>query len=60
MKGGESIEVYAMTEHIPMLVRLPLKISVFSFVGYLKGRSSTIIHEKHSNWKYKYEKKRSF
>ena len=42
-----------MPDHIQPLVRIPPKISISSFMGYLKGRSATLIHEKHANWKYK-------
>ena len=38
-----------------MMIRIPLKISVSSFMGYLKGKSSLMIFERHLNLKYKYE-----
>lgn len=37
-----------------MFVEIPPKISVSSFMGYLKGKSSVIFHERHGNLKYKY------
>ncbi|ERI99801.1 transposase-like protein [Clostridium sp. ATCC 29733] len=37
-----------------MLVEIPPKMSVSSFVGFLKGKSSLIIFERHANLKYKY------
>ena len=37
-----------------MLVSIPPKISVSSFMGYLKGKSSLMIFDKHANLKYKY------
>ena len=37
-----------------MLVKIPPKVSVSSFVGYLKGRSSLMIYEKYPELKYKY------
>ena len=40
--------------HIHMLVEIPPKMSVSSFVGFLKGKSSLIIFERHANLKYKY------
>ena len=43
-----------MPDHIHMLVEIPPKMSVSSFVGFLKGKSSLIIFERHSNLKYKY------
>ncbi|EMF0364898.1 IS200/IS605 family transposase, partial [Enterococcus faecium] len=38
MKDVEIIEAHVMPDHIHMLVRIPPKISVSSFMGYLKGR----------------------
>ena len=40
--------------HIHMLVRIPPKYSVSQVMGYLKGKSSLMIYEKHVNMKYKY------
>ena len=53
-KGVEIIEAYAMPDHIHMLVRIPPKIAVSNFMGYLKGKSSLMIFERHANLKYKY------
>jgi len=53
-KDVEIIEVHAMPDHIHMLVRIPPKIAVSNFMGYLKGKSSLMIFERHSNLKYKY------
>ena len=41
-------------DHIHMLVRIPPKYSVSEIVGYLKGKSSLMIFDKHANLKYKY------
>ena len=41
-------------DHVHMLVKIPPKVSVSSFVGYLKGRSSLMIYEKYPELKYKY------
>lgn len=57
MKDVEIIEAHAMPDHIHMLVRVPPKISISSFMGYLKGRSAVLIHEQHANLKYKYGNK---
>ena len=43
-----------MSDHIHMLVRKPPKVAVSTFMGYLKGKSSLMIFEWHSNLKYKY------
>ena len=50
----EIIEAEACPDHIHMLVRIPPKISVSSFMGYLKGKSSLMIFDRHANMKYKY------
>lgn len=52
LKDVEIIEAHAMPDHIHMLVKIPPKMSVSSFMGYLKGRSVVIIHERHANLKY--------
>ena len=48
------IEAELCPDHIHMLVEIPPKMSVSSFVGFLKGKSSLLIHERHGNLKYKY------
>ena len=53
-KGVEIMEAHAMPDHIHMLVRIPPKIAVSNFMGYLKGKSSLMIFERHANLKYKY------
>ena len=53
-KGVEIIEAEACIDHIHMLVSIPPKISVSAFMGYLKGKSSLIIFDRHANLKYKY------
>ena len=49
------IEGEVCPNHIHMLAEIPPKMSVSSFVGFLKGKSSLIIFERHANLKYKYE-----
>ena len=53
-KGIETIEAECCPDHIHMLVRIRPKYSVSETVGYLKGKSSLMIFEKHGNLKYKY------
>ena len=53
-KGVEIIEAEACPDHIHMLVSIPPKISVSSFMGCLKGKSSLMIFDKHANLKYRY------
>ena len=54
MKEVEIVEAHAMPDHIHMLVRIPPKLSVSGFMGFLKGRSAVVIHERHANLKYNY------
>ena len=53
-KGVEIIEGHLMPDHIHILVSIPPKLSVASFVGYLKGKSALMMFEKHANLKYRY------
>ena len=53
-KGVEIIEAELCPDHVHMLVSIPQSMSVSSFVGYLKGKSSLIIFDRHANLKYKY------
>ena len=53
-KGVEIIEANACPDHIHMLVSIPPKLSVAQFMGYLKGKSSLMIFDRHANMKYKY------
>ena len=53
-KNVEIIEAELCPDHIHMLVSIPPNISVSSFVGYLKGKSSLMIFDRHANLKYKY------
>ena len=42
-------------DHIHMLLEIPPKFSISSFMGYLKGKSSLMIYEKYGNIKFKYK-----
>ncbi|WP_247926060.1 IS200/IS605 family transposase [Streptococcus pasteurianus] len=53
-KGVEIHEAEACKDHIHMLVSIPPKLSVSSFMGYLKGKSSLMIFDRHANLKYRY------
>lgn len=53
-KNVNIIEAEVCPDHIHMLVEIPPKMSVAGFVGFLKGKSSLIIHQRHGNLKYKY------
>ena len=53
-KGVEIIEAEACPDHIHMLLSIPLKYSVSQIMGFLKGKSSLMIFDRHANLKYKY------
>ena len=53
-KEIEIIEAEVCPNHIHMLLSIPPKYSVSSVMGFLKGKSTVIIHERHGNLKYKY------
>ena len=53
-KGVKIIEAETCPDHIHMLVEIPPKFSVSSFMGYLKGKSSTMLYEQFGELKYKY------
>ncbi|MDE5681514.1 MAG: IS200/IS605 family transposase [Mailhella sp.] len=48
------IEATACIDHVHMLVSIPPNLSVSAFMGYLKGKSSLMIFDRHANLKYKY------
>ena len=53
-KQVEIIEAEVCSDHIHMLIKIPPKLSVASFVGFLKGKSSILIYQKFANMKFKY------
>lgn len=53
-KGVNIVEAELCPDHIHMLVEVPPKTSVSSFMGYLKGKSSLLIYQKFANMKFKY------
>lgn len=53
-KKVEIIEAEACVDHIHMLVSIPPHISIAQFMGYLKGKSTLMIFDRHANLKYKY------
>ena len=57
-KGVEIIEAEACPDHIHMLISIPPKYSVSQIMGYLKGKSSLMIYDRHANLKYKYGNRR--
>ncbi|MBP3627468.1 MAG: IS200/IS605 family transposase [Clostridia bacterium] len=53
-KGVEIIEANACPDHIHMLLSIPPKYSVSQIMGFLKGKNSLMIFDRHANLKYKY------
>jgi len=53
-KGVTLLEGEVCPDHVHILVEIPPKMSVASLMGFLKGKSSLIIHERHANLKYKH------
>ena len=53
-KGVEIHEAEACPDHIHMLVSIPPNISIAQFMGYLKGKSTLMIFDRHANLKYRY------
>ena len=53
-KKVEILEANAMPDHIHMLVSIPPYISIAQFMGYIKGKSTLMIFDRHANLKYKY------
>ena len=54
-KGVEIVEAKACLDHIYMFVNIPPKLSVSAFMGYLKGKSSVMIFDRHASLKYQLE-----
>ena len=53
-KGVKIVETEVCPDHVDMLVEIPPKMAVSTFMGYLKGKSSTMIYEQFGELKYKY------
>ena len=53
-KGIEIIEAELCPDHVHMLIAIPPKYSVAQIMGYLKGKSSLMIFDRHANLKYRY------
>ena len=54
-KGVEIHEAEACPDHIHMLVSIPPNISIAQFMGYLKGKSTLMIFDRHANLKYRWQ-----
>ena len=53
-KGVEIIEGHMMPDHVHLLLSIPPKLAVSTFMGYLKGKSALMMFDKHANLKYKF------
>lgn len=53
-KGVNIVEAEVCIDHVHMLIEIPPKISVASFLGFLKGKSALKIYERWGNMKFKY------
>ena len=53
-KGVEIIEGEVCADHVHLLLAIPPKMSVSSFVGYLKGKSSLMLFQRFGNMKFAY------
>ena len=53
-KGVKIVEAEICPDHVHMLLEIPPKVSVSSFMGFLKGKSSIMIYEKYPSLQYKY------
>ena len=53
-KGIKIIEAELCPDHIHMLIPIPPKMSVAGAIGYIKGKSTLLIFDRHPDMKYKY------
>lgn len=53
-KDVKIVEAECCPDHIHMLLEIPQKMGVSSFMGYLKGKSSLMIYEQFGDLKFKY------
>lgn len=53
-KGAEILEEYMLPDHVHLLLSIPPKMSIFSFMGYPIGNRSSMIFDKQANLKYKF------
>ena len=53
-KGVEILGGNVMSDHVHILVSIPPKMSVSSFMGYLKGKRALMMFDRHANLKYKF------
>lgn len=57
-KGVKILEGHMMPDHVHLLLSIPPKLSISSFMGYLKGKSALMMFDQHANLKYKFGNRR--
>ena len=55
-KGVEIIWGAVCVDHVHLSVSMPPKLSISSFIGYLKGKSTLMIYDRHPNLQSKWDK----
>lgn len=55
-KGVEILAGAVCVDHVHLSVKLPPKISVSNFMGYLKGKSTLMIYDRHPQLQSKWDK----
>ena len=55
-KGVEIVEGAVCVDHVHLCVCIPPKMNVSSFMGYLKGKSTLMIYDKHPELQSKWSK----
>ena len=55
-KGVEIIDGAVCPDHVHLRVSIPPKMSISTFMGYLKGKSTLMIYDRHPNLQSKWNK----
>ena len=55
-KGVEIIDGAVCPDHVHLCVSIPPKMSISTFMGYLKGKSTLMIYDRHPNLQSKWNK----
>lgn len=59
-KGCEIVEGSVCSDHVHLCLRIPPKYSVSDVMGYIKGKSALLIHDRHPEWRRKVGKDKTF
>ena len=57
-RGAEAIGGHPMPDRVHMPAGIPPKLSASSFMGYLKGKSSLLMFDRHANLRYEFGNRR--